>query len=51
MFFLDSALAGWKFDATNKTLLPQPPQTAKVQQTGLGQLHQLTEYVVWLEQK
>jgi len=46
-----SARHGWKFDAASRMLAPIPNKPAKVQETGLDQLQQLTEYVIWLEQK
>jgi len=42
---------GWEHEPDSNSLLPKHDVGAKVQKTGLDQLQQLTEYVVWLEQK
>eukprot|EP01087_Luapelamoeba_hula_P005464 TRINITY_DN15531_c0_g1_i1.p1 TRINITY_DN15531_c0_g1~~TRINITY_DN15531_c0_g1_i1.p1 ORF type:complete len:209 (+),score=31.89 TRINITY_DN15531_c0_g1_i1:36-662(+) len=46
-----SGRAGWTHEAATNTLVPAAASNSKVQKTGLDQLQQLTEYVVWLEQK
>jgi len=40
---------GWKYDASTKTLTPKSFEAPKQQKTGLEQLTQLTEYVMYLE--
>lgn len=40
---------GWRADGT--MLLPTPSNTTKPNPTGLQQLRQLTDYIVYLEQK
>jgi hypothetical protein len=43
--------ANWEIDTTTRSVNPRPLPRPKIQGTGLEQLQQLTEYVVYLEQK